>query len=103
MLSLFVFAIAIAVHNFVAFVINGDRCQISQPLFGFYVLTILTLAADVLYSIFLIQSYTGTSQILLLVMPATFKFLSGVEQIEMMFELIFNLDLEIKVRCPHKI
>ena len=35
---------------------------------------------------------------LLLLLPATFKFLSGVEQVQLMVELIFGLKIEVQLR-----
>ena len=77
-IALYTFTTVIAMHNFVVFVVQGDRCQAMQPLFGFYVLSICCLMTDIFLSIYLVKTYENC-MILLLVLPAIFKFLSGIE------------------------
>jgi len=75
--------------------VKGNKCRIAHPLFGFYILTIVCLVSDILYCIFLVRIYDSWI-FAILMLPATFKFLSGVEQIQMMLELVIQLDMEIK-------
>ena len=89
-IGLFLFAIAIAVHNFIRFVVRGGKCSVVHPLFGFYILIILTLISDIVYSFLLVRLYQETMP-LVLYLPPTFKFLSGLEQICIMIELTLHL------------
>ena len=96
-IALYIITTAIAMHNFVVFVIRGRKCHIAEPLFGFYVLAMLTLVADSVYSLFIVKTYVY-NMVLLLLLPPTFKFLSGVEQVQLMVELIFGLKIEVQLR-----
>lgn len=53
-IGLYTFTVGLAIHNFIVFVIHGDRCRVMQPLFGFYVLSICCLLADIVLSIWLV-------------------------------------------------
>ena len=73
-----------------------------HPLFGFYILIMLTLISDVIYSIMLVKSYIDWMPFVLF-MPPTFKFLSGIEQIWMMIELSLHLKIELKMHGQRNI
>jgi len=91
---LFLASIGIAVHNFIKFVVRGGKCRVLHPLFGFYILIILTMVSDIIYSFLLVRLYQDEMPFILY-MPPTFKFLSGIEQIWMMIELTLHLKMEI--------
>lgn len=85
-------------HNFFKFVVKGGKCKVEHPLFGFYILIILTLMADIIYSIMIVKvSQEDCWMPFILYMPPTFKSLSGVEQIWMLVELTLHVRIEIKV------
>ena len=83
-------------HNFVKFVVIQEKCKVVHPQFGFYILIILTLISDIIYSIMLVRTYIDWMPFVLF-MPPTFKFLSGIEQIWMMIELSLHLRVELKM------
>ena len=56
-ISLYILISAVAVHNFLVFVVKGEKCHVVDPLFGFYILSILCLLSDAVYSIFLVKNY----------------------------------------------
>ena len=56
-ITLYIITTAVAMHNFIVFVIKGRKCHIAEPLFGFYVLAMLTLVADSVYSLFIVKTY----------------------------------------------
>ena len=85
-------------HNFFKFVVKGGKCRVEHPLFGFYILIILTLIADMIYSIMIVKvSQEDCWMPFVLYMPPTFKCLSGVEQIWMLVELTLHVRIEIKM------
>ena len=95
--ALYCTTIGIAVDNFVTFIVKGGKCQASHPLFGFYILMMLTMMTDAIYSLLITKIY-DTLIIVVLVLPATFKFLAGVEQVWILIELVLNLKIEVQVR-----
>ena len=95
LLIIFAIATGIAMHNFFRFVIKRDNCKVTHPLFAFYILIILTLIGDMVYSLMIVKVYADWSPFIVL-MPPTFKSLSGIYQIWMLVELTLHVRVEIK-------
>ena len=95
LLIIFTIATGITIHNFFTLVIKRGNCKITHPLFAFYILIILTLIGDMIYSLLIVRVYANWAPFIVL-MPPTFKCLSGIEQIWMLIELSLHLRIEIK-------
>lgn len=95
LLIIFAIATGITMHNFFTLVIKRGNCKITHPLFAFYILIILTLIGDMIYSLLIVRVYANWAPFIVL-MPPTFKCLSGIEQIWMLIELSLHLRIEIK-------
>ena len=87
-------AIGIAVHNFVRFVAKGGKCTVTRPLFIFYILILLALISNILYTVYIVKIYSIPMPFLESAGP-TFQLLSGIEQIWMMIELTIHINVEI--------
>ena len=95
LLVIFAVTTALAMYNFFKFVIQrGGNRRVTHPLLGFYVLIILTLVGDIIYSLLIVRVSSEFAPFVIMI-PPTFKCLSGIEQFWMLVELSLHLRLEI--------
>ena len=95
LLIIFAISTGVAMHNFFTLVIKRGNFKITHPLPAFYILIISTLIGDMVYSLMIVRVYANWAPFIVL-MPPTFKCLSGIEQIWMLIELSLHLRIEIK-------
>ena len=103
-LGAYLAVLILAVANFFQFIITKAKSQsghtfsqiLNHPLMVFYILVVLCMLFDMLYSFYIVSIETQYSPFLTL-MPPTWKVLIGMDQIWMVIEFIFHLKFSIKV------
>ena len=75
---------------------GNKEYTLNHPLLVFYILILLSMSTDILYSIFAVELATRYSPFLSY-LPMTWKALIGVDQLWMMVEFIVHIKLSLEI------